>query len=242
MFWIYVPPIILLISLVALILLVWRKISRLKSRGIQLGVSEKISVNAEREGTKSKRILVTLARILENLLILLKNGFKKSEMIVSGWALKMKKGKRNTDEQSFASPGNELQDQAGFLDKIKNISLDDENRPDTDEEMLIRKEEGAGFTSGLAVLRRKKQPEMPLPKLREEPIPENKAREEALIFRIAENPKDIEAYRELGDYYLATGNIKDAKDSFKMVLKLRPRDLKAKSSLREIEMRMRLGS
>ena len=52
----------------------------------------------------------------------------------------------------------------------------------------------------------------------------------------------MEAYRELGDYYLAVGNIKDAKDSFKMVLKLRPRDLKAKSSLREIELRMRLGS
>ena len=88
-------------------------------------------------------------------------------------------------------------------------------------------------------------------KKKEEPAPqrivpelaaEDRAKEEALIHRIAENPKDNEAYRELGDYYMSIGNIKDAKDSFKMVLKLRPRDLKAKSSLREIEMRMRLGS
>jgi len=86
---------------------------------------------------------------------------------------------------------------------------------------------------------------------RAEPVPqrivqeiaaEDKLKEEALVHRIAENPKDVEAYRELGDYYMATGNLKDAKDSFKMVLKLRPRDLKAKSSLRDLEMRMRLGA
>ena len=77
--------------------------------------------------------------------------------------------------------------------------------------------------------------------VKKEPLPENKVQEAALIYRIAENPKDLEAYREIGDYYMGIGNIKDAKESFKMVLKLRPRDLKAKSSLREIEMKMRLG-
>ena len=94
--------------------------------------------------------------------------------------------------------------------------------------------------SGEVTVRRKEEslPKRILP----EKAQENKVREEALIHRIAENPKDVEAYRELGDYYMSIENIKDAKDSFKMVLKLRPRDLKAKSSLREIEMKMRLGS
>jgi hypothetical protein len=242
MIWIYVPPIILIISLVALVLLVWRKIAQLKSRGIQLGVSKDKDIQAAGGISKSKKILNTSSRILESALILLKNGFKKSEVIISGWVLRMRKDKRNIGNAPLMSSGDESQDKINFIDKLKNLDLEDGDKAAIDEEVLLKKEPKIGLGAGLSVLRRKKQIDMPLPKLKEEPLPENKAREEALIYRIAENPKDMEAYRELGDYYLATGNIKDAKDSFKMVLKLRPRDLKAKSSLREIEMRMRLGS
>jgi tetratricopeptide (TPR) repeat protein len=95
---------------------------------------------------------------------------------------------------------------------------------------------------GSEVTVRKKFEEPIMVRAKEEPLPEDKVREAALIYRIAENPKDLEAYREIGDYYMGIGNIRDAKEAFKMVLKLRPRDLKAKSSLREIEMKMRLGS
>ena len=97
------------------------------------------------------------------------------------------------------------------------------------------------YVNSEVISRRKIQSE-PIVIPKKEPLPEDKVQEAALIYRIAENPKDIEAYREIGDYYMGIGNIKDAKESFKMVLKLRPRDLKAKSSLREIEMKMRLGS
>ena len=101
--------------------------------------------------------------------------------------------------------------------------------------------EKISYVNSEVISRRKIQNEpMIIPK--KETLPEDKVREAALIYRIAENPKDIEAYREIGDYYMDIGNIRDAKESFKMVLKLRPRDLKAKSSLREIEMKMRLGS
>jgi len=88
----------------------------------------------------------------------------------------------------------------------------------------------------------RKKVEAPPLIIKEKPAEEDKVKEDALIHRIAENPKDMEAYREIGDYYLSVGNIKDAKESFKMVLRLRPRDLKAKSSLKEIEMKMRLGN
>jgi len=59
--------------------------------------------------------------------------------------------------------------------------------------------------------------------------------EDALIKRIAVNPKDIEAYERLGDYYMDMTNYKDASECYKQVLKLSPNHFKAKSKLRSIE-------
>jgi len=59
--------------------------------------------------------------------------------------------------------------------------------------------------------------------------------EDALIKRIAVNPKDIEAYERLGDYYSDMKNFKDAVECYRQVAKLSPRHLKAKSKLRALE-------
>ena len=59
--------------------------------------------------------------------------------------------------------------------------------------------------------------------------------EEALIKRIAINPKDIEAYERLGDYYLERENYQDAKECFKQVLKLSPTHYKARLKIRKLE-------
>lgn len=59
--------------------------------------------------------------------------------------------------------------------------------------------------------------------------------EEALIKRIAVNPKDIEAYERLGDYYMESGSYQDSMECFKQVLKLSPTHYKAKTSIRKIE-------
>lgn len=59
--------------------------------------------------------------------------------------------------------------------------------------------------------------------------------EEALIKRIAINPKDIEAYERLGDYYMDSVNHIDAKECYKQVLKLSRNHFKAKSKLRALE-------
>lgn len=62
--------------------------------------------------------------------------------------------------------------------------------------------------------------------------------EEALIRRIAINPKDIEAYERLGDYYIESQNTRDALECFKQVLKLSPTHHKARLRIRRLE-RMR---
>ena len=56
-----------------------------------------------------------------------------------------------------------------------------------------------------------------------------------LIDRIAANPKDIEAYERLGEYYLEIENWNYAKECFKQVLKLNPRNIGARSRMRKLE-------
>lgn len=61
------------------------------------------------------------------------------------------------------------------------------------------------------------------------------SREEHMIARIARDPKDFTAYEELGDYYLGVGNIKDAKECYRQVLKLSPVHRMVKIKIRRLE-------
>ncbi len=61
------------------------------------------------------------------------------------------------------------------------------------------------------------------------------APEEDLIGRIATNPKDFEAYEALGDFYMENGNIKDAKECYRQVLKLSPVQRMVKIKIRRLE-------
>lgn len=59
--------------------------------------------------------------------------------------------------------------------------------------------------------------------------------EKILIERIAANPKDIEAYERLGEYYMDIENWNYAKECFKQVIKLSPGSIKARMKMRKLE-------
>jgi tetratricopeptide (TPR) repeat protein len=59
--------------------------------------------------------------------------------------------------------------------------------------------------------------------------------EQILIERIAINPKDLEAYERLGEYYYDIGNYNHAKECFKQVLKLDPRNNNVKFRMKNLE-------
>lgn len=63
--------------------------------------------------------------------------------------------------------------------------------------------------------------------------------EDILIERIATNPKDSEAYERLGEYYLEIGDFTDAKECFKQLLKLNPMNRSAKIKMQRLEREMR---
>ncbi|MFA6184321.1 MAG: tetratricopeptide repeat protein [Parcubacteria group bacterium] len=61
---------------------------------------------------------------------------------------------------------------------------------------------------------------------------ENKEELESLLVeRIASDPRDIEAYERLGDYYVSQGNKVDAESCYKQVLKLNPQSLSVRNKL-----------
>jgi len=233
MFWIYVPPIILVVALASLAVMLGRKsadLKRVKSFKPQPDApTEKIAWK-DRLNFIGRKILHALEKILE----LSKIAFKKTEKMFSIWAAKLR-ARRKGKKFEEITPGNfsKEPDEASILEEL-------EKNEEISTNLTQAKENVRHIGNEVVVHRR--IVEEPVVIQKKEPLPENRVQEAALIYRIAENPKDLEAYREIGDYYMGIGNIKDAKESFKMVLKLRPRDLKAKSSLREIEMKMRLGS
>lgn len=59
--------------------------------------------------------------------------------------------------------------------------------------------------------------------------------EEDFISSIAKNPKDFSAYEKLGDYYMDNGNIKDAKECYRQVLRLTPANREVKMKIRRLE-------
>jgi len=62
--------------------------------------------------------------------------------------------------------------------------------------------------------------------------------EDLLIERIAANPKDSEAYERLGEYYMEIDSLVDAKECFKQVLKLDPKNADVKYRMRRLETMM----
>lgn len=61
------------------------------------------------------------------------------------------------------------------------------------------------------------------------------SKEEECINLIAQNPKNVHAYKNLGGLYLKQGNLLDAKDCFEQVLKLEENDFEAKEKIEEIK-------
>jgi tetratricopeptide (TPR) repeat protein len=233
MFWIYIPPIILVAALTALVIILGKKSGDLKKIKAFRFRSE-TSDQQNTWKTRLKSVGAKTLHLLEKILDFIKIIFKKTEQIVSGWAAKLR-ARRNGKKIEAILP----EEIANNPDETK-IIQEIEKTEQISANLSKSSEDPRQIGSGVIV--RKKIIDEPIIIPKKEPLPEDKVKEAALIYRIAENPKDLEAYREIGDYYMDIGNIKDAKESFKMVLRLRPRDLKAKSSLREIEMKMRLGS
>lgn len=89
------------------------------------------------------------------------------------------------------------------------------------------------------VSQRVAKPEVPVmaplePEAAPSPAAKNQL-EDILVERIAANPRDLEAYERLGEYYMEQGNVQDAKECYRQVLRLSPVHRLAKIKIRRLE-------
>lgn len=93
-----------------------------------------------------------------------------------------------------------------------------------------------GRRIGNAVARIRPERTMPVFPAVSPEVPSRKDQmEDILVERISMNPRDIEAYERLGDYYLEQKNLVDAKECYRQVLKLSPAYRLVKIKIRRLE-------
>lgn len=208
------PPIIIVISVAILIMFLFRKAAQLPEQEDSL---------QESTGNHQKLSLIFSVagqfglKVLERMMHRLKLGSLKFHNISNDWfqSIREKRQQKIKTEQERIEKSFEneeiLKREFPTARKIESIEVD----RDKEVRPMIRE----------TVTRPQSQVQ----------ITEKNKLEDALIRRIAINPKDIEAYERLGDYYLESANMQDSLECFKQVLRLSPTHHKARLRIRRLE-------
>jgi len=252
-----IPPVLVVLSVISLILFLLKKapkIARIEERKIssaarEAGQGESVNNN---KGIKHGFLLVA-EKITRKLKIFL----LKLENTSSSWneAIKRKRKQGISENTSGAAPI--IQTNAGPTEERNifqnKISIDNKaSDPDIRDERKSRismdrmavfsrgKERVAKLARLASTSDRLREPRMARPMISSRMVAprrgEQKTKlERLLIERIAANPKDIEAYERLGEYYFDIGNLQYSKECFKQVIRLDSRNINAKSKMRRLE-------
>ena len=146
---------------------------------------------------------------LEKILKKMKIVFLRLENKFSSWAEKIK-NKRNQRKENFEKQEKNFQEQEKISDNF--------SRFERTEKRQIRE-------AGKIVDREDKK----------NIFLKNDFFERQMVEKIAANPKDISLYKKLGEYYWELKNFDYAKECFKQVMKINPRDKNVKQKMKEIE-------
>lgn len=236
-----IPPILIVISLGALIFFISRKSDAIQK---EIRKNEELELDGAGKVMISKLHLFSLA-FLEKLMLRIKLVFLKSYNQFDHWVHSIRNKKEEKQEQienieearEVAENPNGAQKETGMSPVVeaKERTIDIPTAKPVIPETLRR------MTVPKIVEEVKVAPMVSKRVVQPEAKRKNKSQlEEALIERIALNPRDIEAYERLGDYYIEEKNNEDALECFRQVLKLSPGSHKARLRLKKLE-KMVLG-
>ena len=201
------PPIIIIISVSVLIMFLFRKAQKIPMQEL---------IEEEKKSQPKKMISLIMSaigqfglKILEKMMQRFKLLSLKMHNTTNNWFHSIREKRQNhiAEQQETAKVKEE---------EIKNIQQN-QSEADVLEEKPVRPLIRETVTEPQAEAREKSK------------------LEEVLIRRIAVNPRDIEAYERLGDYYMESMNYRDSHECFKQVLTLSPSHYKAKIRIRKIE-------
>ena len=255
-----IPPVLIIMSLVGIIIILVRKYSRSK----QL-IDEEVRKDqrAEIAGTKNnffrrlawEKVKFFFLAILDGIAKFFRFLFFRLGSVFSQWSAKLKVKRQNRVEEKKKTSENKIgNNYENVLEKLREYRIAGrQNRievgkggTDSGETVIeeIAEEETVQISSEgqekkiriTAVQEREIRPMLSDKVANPEPRAEIRDRlEELLIERIAANPKDIEAYERLGEYYMEIKNYEFAKECFKQVIKLDPLNRNVKYKMRRLE-------
>lgn len=243
-----VPPILIILSAIGIILILAKKAP-------QLALMEEIKNSQEADDLEKEKALAKagffkkrwikikgvngegikhkLFMILEKLTRRFKVMFLKLENLFTSWSENLRKRRHGEIDQNPESPAQEESQSEnpeenknpGMYQRLKKYKISQlKNRKRGAKVMDISQEEEKVFE----------------PIISKEMVTPNKIEvkdrlERLLIERIALNPKDLEAYERLGEYYFDVENYEYAKECFKQVIKLDPKNSNIKYKMRKLE-------
>ncbi|PIU07380.1 MAG: hypothetical protein COZ85_03995 [Candidatus Moranbacteria bacterium CG_4_8_14_3_um_filter_34_16] len=146
---------------------------------------------------------------LEKILKKMKIVFLRLENKFSGWAEKIK-NKRSERKENFEKQEKNFQEQEKISDNFSRFERTEKRQSREAGEIVDREDKKNIFLK-------------------------NDFFECQMVEKIAANPKNISLYKKLGEYYWELKNFDYAKECFKQVMKINPRDKNVKQKMKEIE-------
>ncbi len=212
------PPFIIIISVSALIVFLFRKVENIPASEVVAADSVKQSAG------KVKALKSALSHLGLNMLEKMVHRSKLLSLKFHNASNEIFHSIREKRKQLIKMDQEVIEKKTDDTEQISEIiQAKDDDRPRVREMVLPAKRLVANdLQSNVSSTQR------PKPKAKDK-------LEEALIKRIAMNPRDIEAYERLGDYYLERENHHDSLECFKQVLKLSPAHHKARTRIRRLE-------
>lgn len=245
MFYLYfiLPPVIIVVSLALVIFLISRRSLEI-SREIETGEAAEIESRISME-VKSKwlHFLEKIAHMFKILALKTHNWTERRLAFIKS---KKNKIESDLDKKDFEENG------WGGLVEHKDEVLPEKIELETPREVVnsmdMIKNYKAEKIRGIFKRNSKQKEVHDVVEVQEERImvskevayPEERREEleSILVERIASDPRDIEAYERLGDYYVSQGNKVDAESCYKQVLKLNPQSLSVRNKLSRFKRRI----
>lgn len=203
------PPIIIILATVALIFFLFKKVSESPINGSLSEDRDRHRGNA----TASKLPGIfkhSVLKFLEKSIQRMKLISLKFHNVSNEWVRNIRKKRQQVELEVTAKESDDADVESVEDESVQRKEEEDEIRPMV-KSTVVHPDAKVGRT------------------------PQQSQLEDILIRRIAINPKDIEAYERLGDYYSEQSNLPDALECYKQVLKLSPIHYKAKAKIRSIE-------
>lgn len=235
------PPVVIVVSLALVIFLISRRSLEI-SREIETGESAEIESRISME-VKSKwlHFLEKIAHISKVFSLKIHNWTEQRLAFIKS---KKNKIESDLDKKDFEENG------LGGLVESKDEVLADKIEtevPVVANSMDAVRNHQPNKIRGIFTRRSKKENNYDVAEFQEERVmvskevvyPEERKEEleSILVERIASDPRDIEAYERLGDYYVSQGNKVDAESCYKQVLKLNPQSLSVRNKLSRFKRR-----